>query len=117
MPKEEAFALDSFSQLSVTFWPYFVSYHYAGDTMEWYRTYNIDFIPKTHNPRNCLKLLSIEEYSSIVKGILRKSSGAAKDINSMRLRWNSASDKVTPKLMATINRRVRAFVKSTNEQM
>jgi len=58
---------------------------------------------------------------SIVKSILRKSGGAAKDINSMRLRWNSVSDKVSSelvqKLMATINRRVRTFVKSTNEHI
>jgi len=92
----------------------------TGDTMEWYRTNNIDFISKIHNPPYCPKLRPIEEYCSIIKGILRKSGGAAKDINSMRLGWNSASDKVSlefvQKLMATINRRVRSFVKLTNKQ-
>jgi len=76
----------------VKFWPDLASCHYAGDTIEWYRTNNIDFIPKNHNPQNCPNLRQIKEYWSIVKGILRKSGWAAKDINSMRLRWYSASD-------------------------
>ena len=77
--------------------------------MEWYRNNNFDFIPKIHNPPNFQKLRPIEKYWSIVKGILKKSGGAAKDTNSMRLEWNSASNKVSrvliQKLMATIKRR------------
>ena len=96
MPQEEAFVLDSLAQLSSQFLARFGECHYYGDIMEWYRTNNIDFIPKIQNPPNYQKLRSIEEYWSIVKGILRKSGGAAKDINSMRLRWNSTSDKVSP---------------------
>lgn len=38
------------------------TYHYAKDTIEWYRSNNILFLAKDQDPPNCPKLRPIEKF-------------------------------------------------------
>lgn len=100
----------------VTFWPDLASCHYSKSTMEWYKKNNVNVVLKNMNPPNCPELRPIEMFWSIVKGKMMKSGGAANDIASMNRKWNLNAKKVSTalvqKLMSSINKKVRAFVKS-----
>lgn len=56
--------------------------------MDWYEANQVDVIPKYMNPPNCPKIRPIEKFWSIVKGTLKKTSNASKNITQMQQKWN-----------------------------
>ena len=58
------------------FWPDLASAHYAGSTISFYESNNIEYVPKDMNPPNCPQLRPIERYWALIKVILRKKGQA-----------------------------------------
>lgn len=63
-----------------------------------------------------MQLRPIERYWAIVKRKLNRNAGAAKDLTSMRNKWNQHATAVSAEsmqaLMGSIKRNVRAFARS-----
>lgn len=70
------------------FWPDLASCHYSRSTIEWYRTNQVNFVPKDINPPNCPELRPIERYWAIMKTKLRMTTKEAKGIEDLKKKWN-----------------------------
>ena len=46
-------------------WPYLTSYHYGKLAMERYKQNDVNIVPKTAHPPNCLELRVIEKYWAV----------------------------------------------------
>lgn len=103
----------------VKFWPDLASIHYARATVDWMNHNGIDFVPVSHNPPNCPQFRPIERYWAIVKGILRRTMSRALNATSLKIKWVNAAKKVSKAtvqaLMGGINRRVRLYLRSSDE--
>lgn len=65
------------------------------------------------NPPNCPELRPIEHYWSIIKGILKKNTNEAKNLNDFKIKWETATQRVpketVQKMMRGVKARVRIF--------
>ena len=77
------------------------------------------FYGKRHESTKLPSICPIEQFWGIVKGKMSTNGGCAKDVNSMRQKWNKFAEKVTPELvremMSGINRKVREFMRSSSD--
>ena len=76
------------------FWPDLASCHYAKTTLKWYDDNDVRFVPKNMNPPNCPELRPIEHYWSIIKGILKKNTNEAKNLNDFKRKWETATQRI-----------------------
>lgn len=100
---------------SPCFWPDLASCHYSAAALEWYHTNNINIVPKEANPPNCPEFRPIEKYWALIKRELKKTKATALTVENFRNRCYKAADKVGESvvrtLMATVNNRVRTFLR------
>jgi hypothetical protein len=99
----------------VMFWRDLASCHYSRATMDWYKSNQVDILPKNLNPPNCPAFRPIERFWGIVKGKLLKNGGTASDVKNLLQKWNKYAGEVTQELvqamMGSINRKVREFLR------
>lgn len=97
----------------VLFWPNLATCHYTKNSVEWYRTNNMDLVEKIENPPNCPELRPIEKYWSLMKQKLQKYKNPAKSVDDFKYKWKTATQMVTDetvqKLMEGVKRKVRKF--------
>lgn len=84
------------------FWPDLASCHYAKDTIEWYTTNNVRYVPRDFNPANCPEIRPIERYWAIVKRHFKKSRKEAKSIDRFKVLWRDATGNVDEKTVQTL---------------
>lgn len=98
-------------QTQPLFWPDLATAHYSKNVQEWYRKNNVIVVPKECNPPNCPELRPIEQYWSIIKGILKKKGRKVSTVQEFRSKWVWATQKVddnlVQKLMSQVRRKVR----------
>lgn len=100
------------------FWPDLASCHYSRKTQQWYIDNKIEFIPREMNPPNSPEFRPIERYWAIVKKIFKNKRVTIKNVRQMQYTWDDCAGKVdeevVQRLMGSINRKVRKFLR-TNE--
>lgn len=98
------------------FWPDLASCHYSKAVAEWYKDNDVAVVPKQCNPPNCPELRPIEEYWSIMKGILKKKGGQVKSAAELQKKWTWACkqypDSAVQDLMSRIRRKARTMAYS-----
>lgn len=98
------------------FWPDLASCHYAKAVSDWYKQNGVAVVPKNCIPPNCPELRPIEEYWSIMKGILKKKGGQINSVADLQKPWTWAGkkypDNAVQTLMSRIRRKVRAMAYS-----
>lgn len=97
----------------VVFWPDLASCHYAKDTLEWYKSQNVCFVPKDMNPPNCPEARPIETFWALTKAKLRKFIKPADDIQKFKKDWPKVVKMVgsttVQKLMGHVRGKVRSL--------
>lgn len=105
-------------QVKYLFWPDLASCHYANNTIKWYKEKQVNFVPRDCNPPNSPELRPIEQYWSIVKGILKKTGQEIQTIGQFKSKWQWASKKINKasvqKIMGPIRRKVRSVAYCTS---
>lgn len=105
-------------QVIPLFWPDLASCHYANNTIKWYNGKQVNFVHRDCNPPNSPELRPIEQYWSIVKGILKKTGQEIQTIGQFQSKWQWASNKVNKTsvqtLMGPIRRKVRSVAYCTS---
>lgn len=95
------------------FWPDLASIHYGSQALVWYRSNNVEVVPKEANPPNCPELRPIETYWALIKQKLRKSGKMAKNYKSFAKLWAAVtkkiSDGVVKQLMKGLAGKVHRF--------
>lgn len=81
--------------------------------MEWYKTNNINIVPREANPPNCPELRPIERYWALIKRSLKKTRKVAKTATEFQHRWRKAYGEVDQatvhNLMKNVKKKVREF--------
>lgn len=93
------------------FWPDLASCHYSKPVMEWYAANGIVVVPKVCNPPNSPELRPVEEYWSIMKGILKKKGGGVKSVPELQKMWTWASRQCSINMVQSLMSRVRRKVR------
>lgn len=94
------------------FWPDLASCHYATAVLKWYEANGIVVVPKVCNPPNSPELRPVEEYWSIMKGILKKKGGEIKSVSELQKVWTWASKRCPNEMVQSLMSRVRRKVRS-----
>jgi hypothetical protein len=98
------------------FWPDLASCFDARTTLSWYEENGVNIVEKNINPPNCPEFRPIEKYWAIVKRKLHSNGKAMTTAAQMLLKWNHFAGKVqkvvVQRLMATISKNVRKFLRS-----
>jgi transposase len=89
------------------FWPDLASCHYSKAVSEWYTQNGVAVVPKRCNPPNCPELRPVEEYWSIMKGILKKKGGQVKSVAEMQKKWTWACKQYPNSAVQTLMSRIR----------
>lgn len=84
------------------FWPDLASCHYSRDALEWYNANGVTFVPREANPPNSPELRPVERYWALGKRNLKKTKQEVKTIDQLKVKWTTASQKVTKETIKTL---------------
>lgn len=95
----------------VVFWPDLASCHYSRDTLQWYQSNNVTFVPKEMNPPNCPDIRPIETFWALAKAKLRKHVKPADILQKFKNDWSKVvkmiGESTVQKLMSRVKGKVR----------
>uniref|UniRef100_T2MAU0 C-myc promoter-binding protein n=1 Tax=Hydra vulgaris TaxID=6087 RepID=T2MAU0_HYDVU len=76
------------------FWPDLATSHYANSVQAYLNGQNVRFVPKEDNPANVPEARPIEDFCSIIKGLVYKDNWQAENLEQLRKRIVYCSSKV-----------------------
>lgn len=95
----------------VIFWPDLASCHYANLTLNWYKSENVNFVPKHMNPPNCPEIRPIERFWALMKAYLRKYVKPADTVEKFKKDWIKVSKIIADKSVQNLMKGVRGKVR------
>jgi hypothetical protein len=98
------------------FWPDLASAHYANSVTDYFDEENIHFVAKSDNPPNVPECRPVEDFWSILKGMVYANNWQAKDLTQLRARITQCLKNVDLELVKAIFKSSRRRVGKVRTQ-
>jgi hypothetical protein len=98
------------------FWPDLASAHYANSVTDYFDEENIHFVAKSDNPPNVPECRPVEDFWSILKGMVYANNWQAKDLTQLRARIKQSLKNVDLELVKAIFKSSRRRVGKVRTQ-